>query len=74
MKELMRWAGQYLIAAGSMFAILTAVDIGSGHAFAEGWKSNLSWAIVSAAIFIGARYWQAKNGAGCRACDTIRPK
>lgn len=74
MKEFIRWAGQYLIAAGSMFAILSAVDAGSGTAFADGWRNNLAWAIVSAAIFIGARYYQAKSGAGCRACDSVRPK
>lgn len=74
MKEFIRWAGQYLIAASSMFAILSAVDAGGGTAFADGWRNNLAWAIVSAAIFIGARYRQARNGVACRACDSIKPK
>lgn len=73
MKPVTHWIGQYLLAAGSMFALLLAVDMAQGTVFADAWVSALAWAATAAAIFIGSRYWQARKGADCAMCkDTSR--
>lgn len=74
MKTFIRWASQYILAAGSMFALLVLVDTGKGTPFAEAWQSALAWAIVSSAIFIGARYYQAERGKRCAVCETFEQK
>jgi hypothetical protein len=76
MQKLIYWSGQYLLAAGSMFALLAGIDVFlRGEAFETGWRESLAWSVMAAAIFIGSRYYQADRGADCRACrhpDTKR--
>jgi hypothetical protein len=60
MQGLRYWILQYLLAAGTMFAILVAIDLFSGKKLDEVWMS-LAWALASAAIFIGARYSQSRK-------------
>lgn len=55
------WIMQYLLAAGTMFAILVAVDLVSGKQLADEVWMSLAWALASAAIFIGARYNQSRK-------------
>jgi hypothetical protein len=50
---------QYLLAAGTLFAILVAVDLASGKSLADGVWMSLGWAVAAAALFIGARYSQS---------------
>jgi len=70
MQRLIYWAGQYLLASGSMFALLVAVDVLlRGEAFEAGWRESLAWSIVASAIFIGSRYYRASRGdASCDMC------
>ncbi|GAB3453080.1 hypothetical protein GCM10027321_02710 [Massilia terrae] len=74
MKKFSRWAAQFLLAAGSMFALLVLVDMGKGTMFADAWQSALAWAVVSSAIFVGTRYFQAERGKRCAVCETFEPK
>ena len=60
MQGLRYWILQYLLAAGTMFAILVAIDLFSGKKLDEVGMS-LAWALASAAIFIGARYSQSRK-------------
>ena len=53
------WVSQYLLAACTLFAILVGVDLLSGKKVADGVWMALAWAVMAAAIFIGARYKQA---------------
>ncbi len=70
MQKLIYWAGQYLLAAGSMFALLVAIDVFlRGEAFETGWRMSLAWSVMAAAIFIGSRYYRADQ-----ACPPGRPK
>ncbi len=55
------WLMQYLLAAVTMFAILVGVDLISGRKPADEIWMSLAWALVSAAIFIGARYSQSRK-------------
>jgi 4-hydroxybenzoate polyprenyltransferase len=71
MPRLSHWIGQYLLAASTMFALLVAVDLLRGQAFANAWPEALAWAAASAAIFVGARYRQARAGAACAICKDV---
>lgn len=66
MQKLFYWSGQYLVAAGSMFALLVAVDVFlRGEAFETGWRASLAWSLAAAAIFIGSRYYRTGAGPCC---------
>jgi len=66
MQRLIYWSGQYLLAAGSMFALLLAIDVFlRGAAFETVWRESLAWSVLAAAIFIGSRYYRAAEGPGC---------
>ncbi|MDB5919867.1 MAG: hypothetical protein JWR40_4101 [Massilia sp.] len=56
------WILQYLLAAGSLFAILVVVDLISGKRLADTVWMTLAWALAAAAIFIGARYNRSRKG------------
>ena len=68
MRQLIHWSGQYLLAAGSMFLLIEAVDTLRGEAFGAAWRESLAWAVLAAAIFIGSRYYQSNQGAPCVVC------
>ncbi len=70
MQRLIYWSGQYLLAAGTMFALLVAVDVLlRGEAFETGWRESLAWSVVASAIFIGSRYYRASRGDSCAMCS-----
>ena len=69
MQKLIYWSGQYLLAAGSMFALLVSIDVFlRGEAFETGWRESLAWSIMASAIFIASRYYRADRGADCTMC------
>jgi len=75
MQKLIYWSGQYLLAAGSMFALLVGVDVFlRGESFETGWRESLAWSVMAAAIFIGSRYYRAGRGAACAMCRHPDPK
>jgi hypothetical protein len=53
------WIMQYLLAAGTLFAALVGIDLAGGKNPADGVWMSLAWALVAAALFIGARYSQS---------------
>ena len=68
MQKLIYWSGQYLLAAGSMFALLVFIDVFlRGEAFETGWRESLALSLMAAAIFIGSRYYRSDR-ADCRVC------
>lgn len=69
MKSTGFWIGQYLLAAGSMFVLLEVVELAKGGSLAGGWQSAAAWAAISAALFIGARYRQARKNIACALCS-----
>jgi hypothetical protein len=66
------WIGQYLLAAGTMFLLLAAVDLMRGDSLHATWGPTLAWSLASAAIFIGARWRQASRNAPCALCKDER--
>lgn len=56
------WIGQYLLAAGTMFVLLAAIDLLRGERLADTWALTLAWSAAAAAFFIGARWRRAASG------------
>lgn len=64
MQKLIYWGGQYLLAAGTMFALLLCIDMFlRGEPFDAVWPMSLAWSLMAAAIFIGTRYYRSAAGA-----------
>lgn len=64
MRKLIHWGGQYLLAAGTMFALLVCIDVFlRGEAFAAVWPMSLAWSLTAAGIFIASRYFRTGPGA-----------
>lgn len=61
MHGILYWVLQYVLAACTLFAILVGVDLMSGKSVADGVWMALAWALMAAAIFIGARYNQSRK-------------
>lgn len=55
----LHWIGQYLLAAGTMFLLLAAIDMMRGDSLAATWGPTLAWSAAAAAIFVAARWRQA---------------
>jgi hypothetical protein len=72
MRSTKYWIGQFVLAATTMNAVLVAVGLLRGDVFKEHWVENLAWAVTAAAIFVGSRYRQARKGAQCAVCETIK--
>jgi hypothetical protein len=72
MKTMITYGTQFVLASMTLFGVLLAVDVGSGHSIAESWPSTLAWALIAAAIFTGSRYM--RRGQDCAVCDSIKPK
>ncbi|MDP3668316.1 MAG: hypothetical protein WA191_23615 [Telluria sp.] len=68
MPGIAHWIMQYLLAAGTLFLILIGVDFASGTRLEDGLWSALAWAVFAAALFVGARYNQARKGIACGPC------
>ena len=62
------WIGQYLLAAGTMFLLLAAIDLIRGYPPAETLPATLGWSCAAAAIFVASRYRQALRGDNCALC------
>jgi len=69
MRSATYWIGQYLLAAGTMFLLLIAIDLMRGDSFAAVWLHTLAWSGAAAAIFVAARWRQA-----ARAVDGATPR
>lgn len=73
MRPLTYWAGQYLLAASTMFLLIALVDWLGGESFAATWPATLGWSCAAAAIFVASRYRQAAKGAACALCEDEKP-
>ncbi len=62
------WIGQYLLATGTMFLLLAAVDLMRGDTLAATWPATLGWSAAAAAIFVASRWRQASRGIACAVC------
>ena len=57
----LHWIGQFLLAAGTMFLLLCAIDLMRGDSLAATWGPTLAWSVAAAAIFVTARWRQASQ-------------
>jgi len=68
MRPVIYWIGQFLLAAGTMFVLLAAVDLMRGDSLAAAWRQTLAWSAAAAAIFVASRWRQASKGVACAVC------
>ncbi len=69
MRPVTYWIGQFLLAAGTMFLLLAAVDLMRGDSLAATWPATLGWSAAAAAIFVASRWRQASRGIACVVCE-----
>lgn len=63
------WIKSYLLAAGPLFLILAGVEFVKGSSSGADFLGALAWAMVAAALFIGARYQRFRKSQACAPCD-----
>ena len=68
MRPVTYWIGQFLLATGTMFLLLAAVDLMRGESVAATWPGTLAWSAAAAAIFVASRWRQASGGRDCAVC------
>jgi hypothetical protein len=67
----MKSVTQFLWVCGTMIMFLAAIELLKGHSVAEALPFAASWGFLSAAIFAGSRYYQARKGVRCALCDDL---
>jgi uncharacterized membrane protein len=65
MKTTQFWVRRYFWVSGMMFLILMAAAWLRGRTPGTAFSESLIWALLSATIFTGARYYKASKGAVC---------
>lgn len=58
------WIGQYLLAAGTMFLLLAAIDLMRGDSLAVTWPQTLGWSAMAAAVFVASRWSRSRSDQG----------
>jgi hypothetical protein len=72
MKSKEFWVKRYLWVTGIIFMLLMAVALLRGRAIEDALSASFAWALVSAGIHTGWRYYQARKGIACALCkDTV---
>jgi hypothetical protein len=65
------WIRRFALVTALVFVILLASESIKGHAISGTWLSALAWSLVSASLFIGARYYQVRKGQACALCNDL---
>ena len=65
MKSKEFWVRRFLWMTGIVFMVLMAASLLRGRAMETALSESFVWALVSAAIFTGWRYYQARKGVAC---------
>ena len=68
MKSTASWARRFLWMTGMVFMILMGAALLKGGTLEDGLSGAFGWALVSAAIFTGSRYYYARRGVACALC------
>lgn len=72
MKSTEFWVKRFLWMTGIVFMILMAAALLRGRTMDTALTESFVWALTSAAIFTGWRYYQARKGVACALCkDTV---
>ncbi|MDL2354735.1 MAG: hypothetical protein QFF03_05725 [Pseudomonadota bacterium] len=66
------WVKRYLWVCGMVFMILMAAALLRGRTLDAALTDSFIWALISASVFTGYRYYQARKGVACALCkDTV---
>lgn len=69
MKSKQFWVRRFLWMTGIAFMILMAASLLRGRTVDRALSESFTWALVSAAVFTGWRYYQARKGVACALCE-----
>lgn len=62
------WIKRFLVVMAGASAIICLSQLRKGLGFEYAATQGAIWGVVSAALFTGARYWQARKGQHCALC------
>lgn len=69
------WIKRFFAVMLLAFAILMAVELLKGHVPEVAVTFSLTWSLIAATIFTGARIYQSRRGRHCALCrDTPEPR
>lgn len=68
MKSKQFWVRRFLWMTGIVFMILMASSLLRGRTVDRALTESFTWALVSAAVFTGWRYYLARKGVACALC------
>lgn len=68
MKSKQFWVRRFLWMTGIVFMILMAASLLRGRTVDRALSESFTWALVSAAVFTGWRYYKARKGVACALC------
>lgn len=72
MKSKQFWVKRFLWMTGIVFMVLMTASLLRGQSVDRALSESFTWALVSAAVFTGWRYYQARKGVACALCkDTL---
>ncbi len=72
MKSKAFWVKRFLWMTGMVFMVVMAAALLKGRAIETSLSDSFIWALVSAGVFTGWRYYQARKGVACALCkDTV---
>ncbi len=75
MKSKEFWVKRFLWVAGIAFMVLMAAALLRGRSVDTAQSESFIWALVTAGVFTGSRYYQARKGIACALCnDTVEDK
>ena len=68
MKPLAFWARRFLIVAVLATIIILGAKLTRGFALDEVLTESFLWGLLSATVFTGTRYYNARRGVACAMC------
>lgn len=71
--SVLKWIYQYLVAVAVVFCTLFVIALVRGRSFEQSLLDSSVWAVITAGIFIGARYYRRSRGEYCTMCGDEPP-
>jgi hypothetical protein len=62
------WIKRFLTVLACAFIIIGAAQLLKGHDVQYAASQAAIWGVITAAVFTGARFWQARKGRHCAIC------
>jgi len=67
------WVGRFATVLSGAFAVIFVAQALRGHAWLLAAADAAFWSVVSAAVFVTARFFQSRRGQHCAICKDTPP-